>query len=102
MHRPFLWAHRGASFCAPENTLAAFAAAVAAGADGIELDIHLSRNGIPVVIHDETLQRTTDGYGAVAGRTLQQLQQLDAGSWFSAAFADQVIPSLEEVLNAFA
>ncbi len=72
------------------------------GADGIELDIHLSSDDIPVVIHDETLQRSTDGCGAVAGMTLQQLQQLDAGSWFSDAFAGESIPTLAEVLNVFA
>ncbi len=101
MTRPFLWAHRGASCCTPENTMMAFAAAVECGADGIELDIHLTRDGIPVVIHDETLQRTTGGYGPVAARTWQQLQQLDAGSWFAAEFAGETIPSLEEVLQTF-
>ncbi len=101
MTRPFLWAHRGASCCAPENTLAAFAAAVEDGADGLELDIHLSRDGVPVVIHDEKLDRTTDGSGPVAWMTLQQLQQLDAGSWFSAAFAGETIPTLEDVLKTF-
>ncbi|NOR49715.1 MAG: glycerophosphodiester phosphodiesterase, partial [Desulfuromonadales bacterium] len=80
MPPPFLWAHRGASCCAPENTLAAFTLAVDNGADGLELDIHLSRDGVPVVIHDETLERTTDGCGPVAEMTLQQLQRLDAGS----------------------
>jgi glycerophosphoryl diester phosphodiesterase len=102
MPRPFLWAHRGASCCAPENTLAAFTLAVDSGADGLELDIHLSRDGIPVVIHDETLERTTDGCGPVAGRTLQQLQQLDAGSWFSAEFSGEPVPALEDVLQTFA
>lgn len=102
MTHPFIWAHRGASSHAPENTLAAFAAAVASGADGLELDIHLSRDGVPVVIHDETLERTTDGCGAVTGMTLQQLQQLDAGSWFSVAFAGESIPTLEAVLDVFA
>ncbi len=102
MTRPFLWAHRGASSCAPENTLAAFAAAVEAGADGLELDIHLSRDGVPVVIHDETLKRTTDGSGVVARMTRLQLRQLDAGSWFSAEFAGEQIPSLETVLQLFA
>lgn len=101
MKRPFLWAHRGASCCAPENTMAAFAAAVESGADGLELDIHLSRDGIPVVIHDETLQRTTDGHGPVAGMTWQQLQRLDAGSWFASEFTGESIPCLEEVLNTF-
>lgn len=102
MFRPFLWAHRGASRFAPENTLSAFAAAVASGADGIELDIHLSRDGVPVVLHDETLERTTDGCGAVAGMTLPELRKLDAGSWFSTAFAGESIPTLEEVLTVFA
>ena len=98
---PFLWAHRGASCCAPENTMTAFAAAVESGADGLELDIHLSRDGVPVVIHDETLQRTTDGWGPVAGMTWPRLQQLDAGSWFAAEFAGESIPALEEVLATF-
>lgn len=101
MHRPFLWAHRGASAVAPENTLSAFAAAVASGADGVELDIHLSHDGVPVVIHDETLDRTTDGCGAVADKPLSQLRTLDAGSWFSAVFAGESIPTLEEVLSLF-
>ena len=102
MQRPFIWAHRGASSSAPENTLAAFAAAVELGADGIELDIHLSRDGVPVVIHDESLERTTDGQGLVSDANLMQLQELDAGSWFSAAFAGESIPTLEDVLSSFA
>lgn len=95
--RPFLWAHRGASGRAPENTLAAFRAALEDGADGIELDVHLSRDGVPVVIHDATLDRTTSGRGTVAARDLQELQQLDAGSWFGPAFAGEGLPTLEEV-----
>lgn len=86
---------------APENTLAAFAAAVEAGADGIELDIHLTRDGVPVVIHDETLDRTTDGRGPVARVTLQQLLRLDAGSWFAKAFAGEPVPTLANVLETF-
>ena len=101
MHRPFLWAHRGASGLAPENTMAAFAAAVECGVDGLELDIHLSRDGVPVVIHDETLDRTTDGHGRVRGKSWSQLRRLDAGSWFSGAFAGESIPALEEVLKTF-
>lgn len=101
MNLPFFWAHRGASFCAPENTLAAFTYAVESGADGLELDIHLSRDGVPVVIHDETLERTTDGHGPVAEMTLPQLQQLDAGSWFATEFAGEPIPALQEVLQVF-
>jgi glycerophosphoryl diester phosphodiesterase len=93
----FIWAHRGASAVAPENTMAAFRAAAAAGADGIELDVHLSREGAPVVIHDETVERTSDGRGAVARKTLAQLQRLDAGGWFAPAFAGETVPTLEAV-----
>lgn len=81
--------------------MAAFAAAVELGADGLELDIHLSRDGIPVVIHDESLERTTDGRGPVADASLQQLQQFDAGGWFSREFMGEPIPTLAEVLSAF-
>lgn len=101
MQRPFIWAHRGASKFAPENTMAAFSAAVELGADGLELDIHLSRDGIPVVIHDESLERTTDGQGLVADASLKQLQQLDAGGWFSPEFMRAPLPTLAEVLSAF-
>lgn len=101
MKRPFIWAHRGASSCAPENTMAAFSSAVELGADGLELDIHLSQDGVPVVIHDESLERTTDGCGLVAGATLSQLRQLDAGGWFSSEYAGEPLPTLEEVLDVF-
>ncbi len=101
MQRPFLWAHRGASKIAPENTMAAFSSAVDLGVDGLELDIHLSRDGFPVVIHDESLQRTTDGQGLVADASLKQLQQLDAGGWFSPEFMGESLPTLAEVLKAF-
>jgi len=101
MSAPFLWAHRGDSAWAPENTIAAFAAAVESGADGIELDVHLSSDGIPVVIHDETLERTTDGSGLVARTTSQQLAGLDAGSWFSPDFSGEKIPLLSDVLRVF-
>lgn len=94
-----LWAHRGASALAPENTMAAFTLAEAIGADGIELDVHLSRDGVPVVLHDETVDRTTDGRGRVASLSLDQLRQLDAGSWFDADFAGEKIPTLDEVLS---
>ena len=95
----FIWAHRGAAADAPENTLVAFAAAEAAGADGIELDVHLSRDGVPVVIHDERVERTTDGHGAVAELCLAELRRLDAGSWFSPLFSGEPIPVLDEVLD---
>ncbi len=95
----FVWAHRGASCAAPENTMAAFRAAEALGADGVELDVHLSRDGVPVVIHDTDVKRTTDGRGAVAAMPLSDLKRLDAGSWFDPAFRAEPIPSLGEVLE---
>jgi glycerophosphoryl diester phosphodiesterase len=94
----FLWAHRGASALAPENTMAAFSLAEAIGADGIELDVHLTADGIPVVLHDETVDRTTDGHGPVSGYSLDALRLLDAGSWFHADFSGERLPTLEEVL----
>lgn len=97
--RPCVVGHRGASATVPENTLAAFDAAWRAGADAIELDLRLTADGVVVVIHDDTLDRTTDGSGAVGPRTFAALRTLDAGSWFSPAFAGQPIPRLDEVLR---
>ncbi len=94
----FVWAHRGASSVAPENTMAAFRAAEAAGADGIEFDVHLSRDGVPVVIHDETIDRTTSGRGPVGEKTTAELLDLDAGAWFSSEFTGEPVPLLAEVL----
>jgi len=94
-------AHRGASAYAPENTFAAFDKALALGAHEAELDVHLSRDGQVVVIHDATVDRTTGGAGAVASLTLAQLKALDAGTWFSAEFAGQRIPTLDEVLERY-
>ncbi len=92
-------AHRGASGEAPENTMAAFRRALEVGADGIELDVHLSKNGIPVVIHDFDLDRTTDGMGLVRGYDDDELTVLDAGSWKHPDFAAERIPLLSEVLE---
>lgn len=94
-------AHRGASAFAPENTMAAFEKAVELGADVLELDLHLSRDGELVVIHDGTLDRTTDGHGQVYERTLEELKRLDAGRWFGEGFAGQRIPMLDEVLDRY-
>jgi len=94
----FLYAHRGASAHAPENTLAAFHAALETEADGVELDVHLSADGVPVVIHDATLERTTDGLGAVGNWPAAGLATLDAGSWFAPEFAGESVPTLGEVL----
>ncbi len=100
MHRlPLNIAHRGASSLAPENTMAAFYKAIEVGAQGIELDVQLSKDGIPVIIHDEILQRTTSGTGFVKGYTLAELKQLDAGTSFSTEFAGERIPTLEEALQ---
>ena len=93
----FVWAHRGASGRAPENTLAAFRAAEADGADGIELDVHLSRDGVPVVIHDESLERTSSGRGPVRAFRFAELRELDAGSWYAPQFAGAQLPSLAEI-----
>jgi glycerophosphoryl diester phosphodiesterase len=98
--RPLNFGHRGASYEAPENTLAAFVRAAELGADGIELDVQLSKDGQPVVIHDATLEATTDGQGRVQDRTLAELKELDAGRWFAPAFAGQRIPTLQEVFDA--
>jgi glycerophosphoryl diester phosphodiesterase len=99
--RPAVIAHRGASLLAPENTRAAFAAAVEAGADGIELDVHLSADDVPVVIHDARVDKTTNGTGNVRDLALAQLQTLDAGTYFSPAHAGERIPTLEQVFAEF-
>lgn len=97
-----IYAHRGYSQQAPENTLAAFQAAVEAGADGIELDVTLSADDVPVVIHDDSLERTTDAYGPVNAMTAVELGGLDAGSWFDPAFSSEYVPTLAEVLQVAA
>jgi glycerophosphoryl diester phosphodiesterase len=97
---PKVIAHRGASGTAPENTMPAFRRAEELGADMIELDVQLTRDGHPVVIHDRTLDRTTSGRGAVRRRTLEEIVALDAGAWFGRAFAGARVPTLEQVLGA--
>ena len=92
-------AHRGASGYAPENTMAAFRRAVAQGVTFIETDLQLSRDARFVAIHDETLERTTNGKGNVHYFTLAELRRLDAGSWFSSEFAGEPIPTLEDILD---
>lgn len=115
---PTVVAHRGASGEAPENTLAAFDHAVALGCPDIELDVQVTRDGVPVVLHDATLDRTTDvcyhpdvggpstGSGRTEGTrvdavTLARLRMLDAGAWFGATFVGQRVPTLEEVLARY-
>jgi glycerophosphoryl diester phosphodiesterase len=98
--RTLIFGHRGASHEAPENTLSAFRLARDMGADGVELDVQLSRDGTVIVMHDSAVDRTTDGEGEVEDLTLKQLRELDAGSWFSSAFAGESIPTLKEVFGA--
>jgi glycerophosphoryl diester phosphodiesterase len=93
-------AHRGASGTRPENTLVAFRRAVELGAHMIELDVQCTRDGAVVVIHDDTLDRTSDGVGPVRNQTLAELAALDAGRWFDPAYAGERIPTLDAVLRA--
>lgn len=95
-----VFGHRGAMAQAPMNTLAAFALAREQGADGIELDVQLSRDGQLVVIHDDKVDATSNGQGKVSEFTLAELQRLDAGLWFSECFIGQRIPTLDEVFEA--
>lgn len=97
---PVVLAHRGYSARAPENTLAAFQKAVDLGV-GFELDVTLCATGEVVVLHDDLVDRTTDGHGEVARLTLDELRALDAGAWFDPAFAGERIPTLDEVLERF-
>lgn len=98
--KPFLViAHRGASFAAPENTFAAFTLAARMKADMIELDVQLSADGIPVVFHDDHLDDRTDGTGLISDLEFRELKELDAGAWYSADFAGERIPALDEVLK---
>lgn len=106
--RPRLFAHRGGARIAPENTIEAFAAGLAAGADRLEMDVHATRDGHVVVLHDPTIDRTTDGTGLVREMTLAELQRLDAGARFPGDGGDfpfhgrgVVVPTLAAVLEAF-
>ncbi len=102
-HAVVVAGHRGASGHAPENTLVAFARAKELGADGIEFDVQLSADGIPIILHDDTLARTTNLGQQLRPTelTLARLKELDAGSWFSPEFAGEKIPTLEEVFSEF-
>ncbi len=96
-----IFAHRGSSGTHPENTLAAFRAAAALPIDGVEIDVHLTKDGEVVVIHDEKINRTTNGKGYVKDMTLEELQQYDAGSWFSEEWGGERVPTLDEVLDIY-
>ena len=99
--QPIIFAHRGASAHAPENTLASFELALTQGADGIELDVKLSADGHVIVIHDATVDRTTGAHGRVKDLSMAELRALNAGSFFSSNFSTEKIPMLEEVFEAF-
>ena len=102
---PFILGHRGASAIAPENTLAAFVRAMSDGADGIEFDVRLSRDGVPVVIHDATLKRTAQIDRRVAELSATELQEIDVGGWFSTnkenLFLGEKLPTLAQVFELF-
>lgn len=91
-------AHRGASGSAPENTLTAFKKALEIGVDAVELDLHGTADGEIVVIHDSTLDRTTDLHGHINEITLETIRSADAGAWFDAEFAGEPVPTLTEAL----
>lgn len=112
MSSPLIIAHRGASAVAPENTLAAFERAIREGADGIEFDVRLARDGVPVVIHDATLKRTGLVSGKVTELSSEELQGIDVGTWFVRTggtspdnlnydFSNEKIPSLRQVFDFF-
>ena len=110
---PLILGHRGASAVAPENTLAAFARAILDGADGIEFDVRLSRDGVPMVIHDASLKRTALIDSLVCDLTSRQLQEVDVGSWFTGtsfedrspspatSYASEKLPTLAQVFQLF-
>jgi glycerophosphoryl diester phosphodiesterase len=107
MTRPLIIAHRGASACAPENTLAAIEAAIEAGAEGVEFDVQLAKDVVPVVIHDPTLLRTAGRNERISTLTSAQLSKIDVGSWFNRKFskcarpefAKQTVPTLKRLLS---
>ena len=107
MIRPLIVAHRGSSIRAPENTIAAFQMAIEDGADGIEFDVRLSKDGVPVVIHDDDLRRTGRRPERIADLTSDELGSIDVGSWLNAKqpglanpeFSTQTVPKLSEVLG---
>lgn len=97
--KTIIYAHRGASGTAPENTMAAFEKAVALGAHGIECDVQMTKDGKIVICHDETIDRTSNGKGFIKDMTYEEIRSLDMGSWFGAEYAGERMPLLEELLD---
>ncbi|GMA59795.1 glycerophosphodiester phosphodiesterase [Alicyclobacillus fastidiosus] len=102
MHATPRWAHRGYAGRYPENTLVAFVAGAEVGAEGIECDVRLTKDGQFVILHDECVDRTTNGHGRVADLSLEEIQDLDAGAWFHDAFVGTRIPTLETLVDYIA
>jgi glycerophosphoryl diester phosphodiesterase len=96
---PKIIGHRGAATYAPENTLEGIHTAADMGVEWVELDVKLTKDQVPIIFHDDTLERTTNGSGLVAQHTLEDLRELEAGSWFSDSFSGIRIPTLEEALE---
>ena len=96
---PTVVAHRGAGIFAPENTLAAMRCGQARGYQGVEFDVMLSQDGVPILMHDPQFGRTIAGVGSVARHSVAQLMQMDAGTWFGPAFAGEPVPSLAQVID---
>lgn len=99
--KPVIYAHRGASKYAPENTMAAFELAASMGAPAIELDTMLTRDGIAVIMHDSNVDRTTNGSGMVNQLSIDEISRLDAGAWFSDKFKGEPVPGLRDVFAKF-
>lgn len=97
--QPLIIAHRGAMGYAPENTLAAFSLALEKGSDAIELDLRMTRDGVPVVLHDASINRTTNSKGDIFELSYAEIRNLDAGSWFDPKYKDERIPTLQEVID---
>lgn len=97
---PSVIGHRGAAAYAPENTLESIRTAAEIGAKWVELDVKLTKDSVPIIFHDDTLERTTNGYGNVADTNYEDIKELEAGLWFSEGFTGVVIPTLEEAMEA--
>jgi glycerophosphoryl diester phosphodiesterase len=99
LNLPILIGHRGAAAYAPENTLESIRTAADMGVEWVELDVKLTKDQIPIIFHDEELDRTTNGSGPVMNHTYEEISQLEAGSWFADSFAGIKIPTLEEAVE---
>lgn len=99
MNKPLIFAHRGASTYAPENTLSALKKAIDIGVDGIEIDVQLTKDEVVVAIHDPLVDRTSDGKGSISSLTLLEAKKLDFGGWFSNDYKGEKIPTLKQILQ---